>query len=232
MEALDVVFGIDMSTKSQHTHSTMSRFLLDFSDALHKNTNYLNLGSLEYGSEARVTFPYRTKPAAAAFSAMVKRLSVVDDGRAVDAALVTAYESFFKPRHNEKPGDINIEALRKRIAAGNTNLKDLISTDGRKINRRKLFVLLVSGPHINNGGDVVPVHAARLLYDLGVQIMVVAFDDIDAKVKAIVQNPNDVFEFNRGKNIVHFMDEICNKFETSKYMIFTFLWLVPSRQNH
>jgi len=224
IEALDVVFGIDMSSTSRHRHQTMTRFLLDFSDALQKNTKYLNLGALKYGSEARVTFPYRTKHAATAFSQMVNRLDIVDNGRAVDAALAKAYDSFFKPRYNQKIGNVNAETLRKRMAAGNTDLRDLISTDGRTINRRKLFVLLVSGSHIDNGGNILPVHTARLLYDLGVQIMVVAFDDIDTKVRSIAQNPNYVFEFHKGKGIVQFMDKVCNQFESSKYeIVFSFI---------
>ena len=122
MEALDVVFGIDMSSRSTQHYPQMKGFLTQFADALSANTKYLNLGALKYGSEAVVTFPYQSKPAADAFARMVGKLTTVDNGRAVDAALVKAYEAFFKPRHNENgkyPGGyLSADRINKIVSGG------------------------------------------------------------------------------------------------------------------
>lgn len=102
------------------------------------------------------------------------------------------------------------------FCVGKVGLQKVLTRDGEEINRKRLFVLMVAGKHLDNGLDIIPVHAARLLYDLGIQIMVVAFDDVGDQVTSIARNQRDVFEMHKGDSMLKFMNEICNKFEMSK----------------
>ena len=227
MEALDMVFGVDMSSRSSSHFDSMKNFMEDFTKILSSYTKYLNLGSLKYGGEAVVTFPFQLKPSSSpsslneAFLRMVERLSAVDNGRSLDSALLKAYEAFFKPQHNQPAGaHLTVDRIKELISAG----REKIIRDGeQKLNRNKLLVLLVGGNHINSDLDILPKHAARLLYDIGVQIIIVTFSEVDDQVKAIALNPNkDIFEANKGVSPVSLLKALCKRFGTSKYNLHKF----------
>ena len=223
-----MVFGVDMSSRSSPHFDSMKNFMEDFTKMLSSYTKYLNLGSLKYGGKAVVTFPFQLKPSSSpsslneAFLRMVERLSAVDNGRSLDSALLKAYEAFFKPQHSQPIGaHLTVDRIKELISGG----REKILRDGeQKLNRNKLLVLLVGGNHINSGLDILPKHAARLLYDIGVQIIIITFsDEVDDQVKAIALNPNkDIFEANKGVSPVSLLKALCKRFGTSKYNLYEF----------
>lgn len=227
LEGLDVVFGVDMSSRSSKHFKSIKTFMSDFSKSLSTHTKHLKLGSLKYGSEAVVTFPFKANAieSSSLFFGMIEKLSVVDNGRSLDAALVTAYEMFFKPQHNRlASAHLTVDRIKELITGGREKvIQD--DRDQQNISRKKLFVLLVAGDHINSGLDVLPKHAARLLYDLGVQIVVVAFNnnEISGDVKSITRNPvTDIFRTKEGSLPIPLLKSLCKRFGTRKYIVLCF----------
>ena len=227
-----------MSSRSSKNFASIKTFMKDFSEGLFAHIKHLKLGALKYGSEAVVTFPFKANVvgSSAVFVGMVERLSEVDSGRSLDAALVSAYEAFFKPEHNQPAGAVSthltVDRIKELIAGGREKvLQD--DRDQQSINRKKLFVLLVAGDHIDSGINLLPKDAARLLYDLGVQIVVVAFnrnnnnnnnnnndDEIGDDVKAITRNPfTDIFRVKEGSLPIPLLKSLCKRFGTSKLKI-------------
>ena len=224
MEALDVVFGVDMSSKTLPRIPSIKLFMEELSKSLIEKTTHLNLGSLKFGSEAEVTFPYQLQSSSDLFVGMVKRLSVADGGRALDAALLKAYESFFKPRHNSDGSSyLTVERIRKIILSGGDVVERL--RKDQKTDRKKLFVLLVGGKHLKSDAtNIIPSHASRLLNDLGVKIIVVTFGnkEVDRQLKDIAENPGDVFNGNKASSASQVMRSLCERFGKSEYHFFKF----------
>ena len=64
-------------------------------------------------------------------------------------------------------------------------------SSGQPPAKHKLFVLFTAGKQKNKGKPILPKDAARLLKDIGVQIVVVDFDETDPTVAAVSSSPED-----------------------------------------
>jgi len=185
---MDAVFAIDMSTDSEPHHANQKQMLNDLTRAISKSGQYNDIALVSYASDAKVAVPFRKQFDFAQFSSAVGDLQPMDNGRQADKAIVEAYNKLFKPRHSSSG--------------------EIITSK-----RNKLFVLFTAGKQGDKSATILPTEAARLLVDLGVHIVVVAFDETDAKVTDIASTGDDLYKIYRGDKLTNVWEKICKKFK-------------------
>lgn len=227
---LDAVFAVDMSISSLSHHNDEKRLLKVLTESIASSSRSNNVALVSYGGMAQVSFQFQDTFNATFFSETVDKITPIDAGRRLDNAIIKAYEDLFKPRYSGTPTYLKKNSLNNIDPSVSNNLfnslgqpstfsnSQIPSAGKDKFNnvKNKLFVVFIAGKHLQNGGDVLPRDAARLLHDLGIQILVVAFDETSKDVKEIVYNKEDVHELYKSSNISDVWFNICQKFTKSK----------------
>ena len=193
MDHLDAVFAIDLSAQADLVLNNQKGLLKRLVNQVQRSSDLNNVGLISYTSSAKVEIPLSQNRYD--FNALVDSLQKKNGYRAIDRAILTAHERIFLPKHKE------------------LNAKP---TFNQKL-PKKLFVLFTSGGHVDNVNSVLPEDAARLLYDLDVEILVVAFNSTNEDVINIVRGNKENFYTYRDGGVLGIWNYICDTFGTSEF---------------
>ena len=193
MDHLDAIFAIDLSAQTNLVLNNQKGLLKRLVNQVQRSSDLNNVGLISYASSAKVEIPLSQN--GYDFNALVDSLQKKNDFRAIDRVILTAHERIFLPRHKE------------------LNAKP---TFNQKL-PKKLFVLFTAGDHVDTVNSVLPEDAARLLYDLDVEILVVAFNSTNQDVINIVRGNQENFYTYRDGGDLEIWNYICDTFKTSEF---------------
>ena len=193
LDHLDAVFAIDLSAQTDLVLNNQKGLLKRIVNQIQRSSDLNNVGLVSYTSSAKVEIPLSQN--GYNFNVLVDSLQKKNDYRAIDRAILAAHERIFLPKHKE------------------LNAKP---TFNQKL-PKKLFVLFTSGGHVDTVNSVLPEDAARLLYDLDVEILVVAFNSTNQDVINIVRAKKENFYTYRDGEVLGIWNYICDTFETSEF---------------
>ena len=238
---MDAVFAIDMSLKSKLSIPAEKTFLKNLAKTITTAGKDNEIALISYSTDSTISYPFQDQFDFSSFSRTVDNLAATDNGRSIDNALIKAYEELFKPRHIESNTIPHNQLVKKGNGIYKNEFNSLLGEGIKNINsnllpslpitntknqvtakKNKLLVLFVAGGQSENNENILPKDAARLLYDLGIHIIIVAFNETNKKVVDIVNNNKEnIYKQYEGKGVADIWSNLCHRFKEGELLLTT-----------